>query len=102
MGNVTAQVHRRAGIFIHTSHRPLRRLPALALLSSVWLLLACDVGGDPQRRAKYDTDNQRCGRMADSMAAAARSAGRDVDDDEFEPSRLSCMEYRGWKDGKFR
>jgi hypothetical protein len=88
-------------------HRPparlrLRRLPALALLSSVWLLLACDVGGDPQRRAKYEADNGRCKRMADSMAASARAAGGDVDNDEYEPTRVSCMTYRGWPDGKFR
>jgi hypothetical protein len=79
-----------------------KRFPTIALLSSVWLLLACDVGGDPQRRAKYEADNERCKRMADSMAAAARSAGHDVDDDEYEPTRVSCMDYRGWKDGKFR
>lgn len=101
MGDVTAQVHRRPGISIRTSHRPLRRLPALAFLSSVWLLLACDVGGDPQRRARYEADNERCKRMADSMTASARAAGRNVDDDEFEPTRVSCMTYRGWKDGKF-
>lgn len=101
MGNVTARMHGR--VFTRSPTWPrLRRLPALALLSSVWLLLACDVGGDPQRRAKYDADGERCKRMADSMAASARAAGRDVDDDEYEPTRISCMEYRGWKDGKLR
>lgn len=96
MGDVTAQVHGRPGA------GSLKRIPAFALLSCVWLLLACDVGGDPQRRAKYDADNERCTHMADSMAASARAAGRDVDDDEFEPARVSCMTYRGWQDGKFR
>ena len=80
----------------------LQRFPAFALLSCVWLLLACDVGGDPQRRAKYEADKERCQRMTDSMAASARAAGRDVDNDEYEPTRISCMDYRGWKDGKFR
>lgn len=79
-----------------------RRAPTLALLSSVWLLLACDVGGDPARRARYEADNARCQRMADSMLASARAQGGDVEKDAYEPARVSCMSYRGWKDGKFR
>jgi hypothetical protein len=101
MSNVTTQVHGRlAGS--RRRGRSVYRLPPLALLSCAWLLLACDVGGDPQRRAKYEADKERCQRMADSMATAARAQGREVDAKEYEPSRISCMDYRGWKDGKFR
>jgi len=82
--------------------RPLRHVPTAALLSTAWLLMACDVGGDPQRRAKYEADGARCQAMADSMRAVARAGGGEVDDDAFEPARISCMDYRGWKDGKFR
>jgi hypothetical protein len=81
---------------------PLRRASTATLLSCVWLLMACDAGGDPQRRAKYEADGARCQQMADSMLAAARTRGGDVDKDAFEPARISCMDYRGWKDGKFR
>jgi hypothetical protein len=79
-----------------------RHVSVFAILSTVWLLLACDVGGDPQRRARFEADDARCERMADSMVAAARATGRNVASDEYEPARMSCMTYRGWKDGKFR
>ena len=82
--------------------RRFARGPAWVVLASVWLLMACDVGGDPQRRAQYDADKARCQQMADSMVARARASGGEVDADEFEPARMSCMSYRGWKDGKFR
>jgi hypothetical protein len=81
--------------------RPLRRLPTYALLSCAWLLLACGVGGDPQRRAKYEADKASCQKMTDSMVAAARARGGDVDEDAYEPARVSCMDYRGWRNGKF-
>jgi len=74
----------------------------LALAASAWLLLGCGASGDPQRRARYDADDARCRRMADSMLAGARARGGDVDADAYEPARVSCMVYRGWKDGKFQ
>lgn len=77
------------------------RVPPLMLFASMWLLLACGAGGDPARRARYDADQARCQKMTDSMAASARASGRDVDNEEFEPARVSCMTYRGWPEGRF-
>ena len=79
-------------------------VPALVLLSALSILPGCGGGGggDPQRRARYDADDARCRRMADSMAASARAAGKDEDAGDYDGVRKSCMTYRGWVDGKFQ
>ncbi|HYH83539.1 MAG TPA: hypothetical protein VEX86_27335 [Longimicrobium sp.] len=86
--------------------RAMRRLRAKAswALLAVVLLAACGSapGGDPAARQRYEADDRRCRAMADSMASTARARGDEVASDEYEPVRLSCMSYRGWKDGKFR
>ena len=86
--------------------RAMRRLRSEAswALLAVVLLTACGSapGGNPEARRRYEADDRRCRAMADSMASTARARGDEVDSDEYEPVRLSCMSYRGWKDGRFR
>lgn len=68
------------------ARRAPRRLASLALLLSLWPLLACGTGGgDPAARQRYEADKARC-------EAGSADAG----------ARKSCMVYRGWPDGKFK
>ncbi|HSU13806.1 hypothetical protein [Longimicrobium sp.] len=86
-----------------TTYAPRPAPGTRALLVAAVLLSACGgAGANPAARERYEADDRRCRAMADSMTAVARTRGGQVDDDAYEPARLSCMSYRGWKDGKFR
>lgn len=72
------------------AHRPSALIHLTPALIAAALVCACGGGGGGDRpvdpgRAKYDADKAHCESISDIEAA-----------------RKSCMEYRGWPDGKYR